>query len=427
MNPTNKNLKVIKLVALGLFITFGIACKKSGSTEETSSENKTTGFIINGLTSSNTAIVKYIPELPADGGTISFAGGKDFNRFWATSIYDHALYMQRPDGSSGFSKMVVNSKGEIVEAGTIPTISNTSTQIMIKDSETGIFQDRANQGVISVFNPKTLQVTSTIDLKAGPVPGNIAHRYQSFYFRGDDIFTVLRGMNGQDFKTVVVHQANIKTGKYVGWTERVGDGYSDIEYYEAFGQQSVDNNGNLYIIDAGNIGGTGLAARVSKIPAGSNTIDANYKFEPAKMLNPNNVFLPCIYKFSTIGNNKAVCVVNGETPQAAIDIVMAAGGVQNLTTAQINDIFNILFSSPTAKWCILDLNAQTVTPIGGMPGVGVFAPSTMFTHQGNVYLPVSTPQETAYYRLNATTGTAVKAFNITGAMLNSMYNISSNN
>lgn len=431
MNAIRKRSKWFGLngLALALLATCAVACSKDNDndTGDGDAEIKSSGFVINGLTSNNTATVKYVAELPADGGTINIADGQDFVRFWATSVYDHAMYIQSPDGTSGFSKMVVNADGKIVEEGVIPTINSTSTQIMIKDSETGIFQDRANQGKISVFNPKTLQVSQTLDLTAGPVPGNIAHRYQSFYFRGDDIFAVVRGLTGQDFPTILVHQANIKTGKYVDWTERVGDGASPIDYYEPFGQQSIDNQGHLYIVDAGNVGGSGLPARVSKIAAGSNKIDASYKFEPAKILNPANIFLPCIYKFATIGNNKAICVVNSETPQEAIAIVQAAGGIQNLTREQINQIFSILATAASAQWCILDLNAQTVTPIGGIPKVGIFVNGSTFTHNGNFYIPAVTTAETAYYRLNVNAGTASKAFTITGATLNSMYNIANNN
>ncbi len=416
------------VLALALLAISVAACKKDNDGGgDGGADIKTSGFVINGLTSNNTATVKYVADLPADGGTIDIADGQDFMRFWATSVYDHALYIQSPDGSSGFSKMVVNAEGSIVEEGVIPTINNTSAQLMVKDSETGIFQDRANQGIISVFDPRTFQVTRTIDLTAGPVPGDIAHRYQSFYFRGDDVFAVVRGLTGQDFPTILVHQGNIKTGEYVGWTERIGDGSSPIDYYEPFGQQSLDDQGNLYIVDAGNVGGTGLPARVSKIPAGSNSIDANYTFEPAKILNPTNVFLPCVYKFAYIGNNKAVCVVNSETPQEAITIVQAAGGIQNLTREQINQIFYILATAASAQWCILDLNAQTVTPITGMPKVGIFVNGTTFTHKGDFYLPTVTTEETAYYRLNIGAGSAVKAFTITGATLNSMYNIANNN
>lgn len=418
------NLAVLLTVAL-----FVAACSKDkdGDTDNGDDDIKTSGFVVNGVTSNNTATVKYVAELPADGGNINIADGQDFIRFWATSVFDHALYIQSPDGTSGFSKMVVNADGRIEEKGVIPTINNTSTQIMIKDSETGIFQDRANQGKISVFDPQTLEVKRTLDLTAGPVPGNIAHRYQSFYFRGDDVFAVVRGLTGQDFPTILVHQANIKTGSYVGWTERVGDGASPIDYYEPFGQQSIDNQGHLYIVDAGNVGGSGLPARVSKIPAGSNSIDPDYKFEPAKILNPANIFLPCIYKFATIGNNKAICVVNSETPQEAIAIVQAAGGIQNLTREQINQIFSILATAASAQWCILDLNAQTVTPITGIPKVGIFVNGTTFKHNNDFYIPAVTTTETAYYRLNISAGSATKAFTITGATLNSMYNIANNN
>ncbi|GAB3416375.1 hypothetical protein [Niabella aquatica] len=428
MKSIAKSLKLSPLnwLAAAFLVTTFFSCDKNDGPDNTTPENKTTGFVMSGTTSSNTALVKYIPELPADGSTITFDGAKDFKSFEPTSVYDNALYMKRPDGASGFSKMVVNANGQVVEAGVIPTIHNGSRLIMIKDSETGLFCDWANHDIISVFNPKTLKVTSTINMAAGPSPGNLANRYESFYFRGDDVFAVSRSTE-KDYNVLLVHQANIKTGTYVGSTQRVGDGSTSLRGIEDFGQRSLDDQGNLYIDDAGNYSGGYLPARVSKIPVGSNTIDANYKFEPAKTLNAANVFLPTINKFTTIGNGKAVSIVNTEIPQAVLDIINTAGGVQNLTSTQIQQVFGILFSSPSAKWCILDLNTQTVTPITGIPQVGIWFGGTVFTHQGNVYLPVSTTQENVYYRLNASAATAVKAFTITGATLNGMFNIANNN
>lgn len=273
------------------------------------------------------------------------AGGTDYTKFWATAVYDHALYVQRPDGSAGFSKIVVNENGQLVEEGNIPTVSNTSYQIAIKDAEIGVFQDRATPKTISIFNPKTLKVTSTINMSGGVVPGNINQRYQRFMFRGDDLFAVVRGEAGELFSTLVVHQANVKTGNFIGATQRGGNGMSTINYFEDFGQNIIDSEGNLYIIDAGNLEAQGIAARVNKIPAGSNTIDASYKFEPAKILNPANQFLPTIYKCVAIGNNKAVAVVNYETPQAAVDIVIGAGGLQNLTATDKPDLYYSLYSN----------------------------------------------------------------------------------
>lgn len=57
----------MNVIGLALLATCAVGCKKNDNDAPATSTNKTTGFVINGLTRSNTAIVKYVEELPADG------------------------------------------------------------------------------------------------------------------------------------------------------------------------------------------------------------------------------------------------------------------------------------------------------------------------------------------------------------------------
>ncbi len=387
--------------------------------------NKSSGFVVVGTTTNETALVKYYEEIPT--GTIDISDGKDFLQFFPTSLYDNALYLARPDESPGFAKMVVNSEGEVVEEGIIPTVEGSSFRIQVKDSETGVFQDRATPNTITVFNPETLEVTGTIDMSAGFVPGDVDQRYQRFVFRGNDIFAPIRGNDGAIFPSFILHQSNLSSEAFVGDTQRDGNGVSPINTLNNFGQNLIDPMGNLYIGDAGNFEGAGIPARINKIPAGSNEIDPGYIFEPATVLDPTNVFLPTFSGFNVLSDGTAFARVNSETPQAAIDIVLAAGGVQNLSPDQIQQIFGILFTAESSLWCALDLEAKTVTPIDGIPAVGIFAGGQMFVHNGEVYLPVTTTTENAYYKWNPSTGATSKAFEVTGADISGVYNIANNN
>ncbi|MEO0528554.1 MAG: hypothetical protein AAFZ89_15080, partial [Bacteroidota bacterium] len=268
----------------------------------------------------------------------------------------------------------------------------------------------------------------TIDMTAGFVPDDIGQRYQRFMFRGDDVFAPVRGnVNGESFTSFIVHQANLATNTFVGDTQRDGNGVSEIVSLNSFGQSLVDEAGNFYVADAGNINGAGIFARLNRINAGSNEIDPTYVFEPVRVLNPANIFLPTFSDFTYISNGRAIARVNAETPQAAIDIVTAAGGVQNLSDEQIQQILGILFTAESAVWCELDVNALTVTPISGIPALGIFAGGTVFSFDGEFYLPVSTETENGYYRYDPTSGAAVKAFEVTGAAVSGVFNIANTN
>lgn len=388
-------------------------------------ENKTTGFVFSGVTSSDSKVVKYFEEMPS--GIVDLSDGKDFTRFNPIVIRDNALFMTRTDGSSGFAKMVVNSEGEVVEEGIIPTIDPESFMMGIKDSETGVFQDRANSNIISIFNPNTLEVTGSINMSAAPVPGDIGQRYEQFIFRGNDIFAPIRGNeNGDFFPSFIVHQANLSTKTFAGHTKREGNGVSPITVFRNTRSNLIDPMGDLYLYDAGSYGGTGVAARINKIPAGSDKIDPDYVFAPATVLNPTNIFLPTYNLFTILENGKAIAIVNQTTPQAAVDIVIAAGGLGNLSNENLAEITSILFSSESAVWCEIDLVAKTVTPIAGIPPVGVFSARAFFEHNGNMYLPAPTTLEKAYYKWNPTTGIASKAFVVTGVDFGEVYNIERN-
>jgi hypothetical protein len=385
-----------------------------------------TGFVVVGTTASQTALVKYFEDLPS--GTIDISDGIDFPQFFPTSLFDNAMFLPRPDDQAGFSKYVVDASGALVEEGVIPTIDPGSFRIAVKDSQTGVFQDRANSDIISVFNPETLEVTGTIDMTAAFVPMDIGQRYQRFYFRGDDVFAPVRGnVNGEAFTSFILHQGNLMSNSFVGDTQRDGNGFSQIISFNDFGQQVIDGAGNLYIPDAGAQDGTGLAARVNRINAGTNEIDPTYVFEPAVIVNPANVFLPAFVDFKMFSDTKAIARVNAETPQEVIDIIVAAGGVQNLTGEQIQQILGILFTAESARWSVLDVVDQSVTIIDGIPAVGAISGGGVFFHDGDVFVSVATQTENGYYRYDPDSGSASKAFEVTGADIAGVFNLANNN
>ena len=380
---------------------------------------KTSGFVIVGITASETALVKYVEELPSE--SIDLSDGVDFPQFVPNSLYDHAMFLARPGQSTtGFSKYVVNENGELVEAGVLPTTSSESFRIAVRDDETGVFHDLATPDEIRVFNPTTLEITGSIDMTAGFVPGDINQSYQRFMFRGDDVFSPIRGNGGREsFSSFIVHQANLSTNTFVGDTQREGDGQSTILHLYAFGQNVVDESGNLYVTDAGTFQGTGIFARINKIPAGSNEIDESYVFEPVRVLNPANILLPTFTGLRYIGNNKAVALVNATTPVEVLEYINSRPDPQNLSPEERDQVFLILTGAASAVWCELDLEAITVTPIPNIPSLGIFDSGSVFTHDGEVYLPVvneNTP-ENAYYKYNPGTGASEKAFDVNGATI----------
>ncbi|MEM9981924.1 MAG: hypothetical protein AAF734_05470 [Bacteroidota bacterium] len=390
---------------------------------------RTTGFVIVGVTESGSSLVKYVEALPTT--SIDLSDGIDFANFIPNSVYEGALFLARPDNAAGFAKYVVNANGELEERGIIPVTDASSFRIDVRDAEVGVLHDRATPNQITVFNPTTFQVTNTIDMSEGFVPGEVNQRYQRFIFRGDDVFMPIRGNTDTQggFSSFVLHQANLRTNTFVGDTQRDGNGISVITTTNNFGQNLLDDQGDLYINDSGSNDGAGIAGRVNKIPAGSNEIDESYVFEPSVQLNPDNNYLPAFNTFSLVGGSKAIAKVNTATPQEAIDIVEAAGGTINLSPEQRSQVFAILAREETASWCELDLDARTATSLTGVPAVGIFGFASTFKVSNEVYMYVyrETSGENAFYRWNPTTGEVSKAFDVIGAEIQGIYNLSNNN
>ncbi|MEM1321129.1 MAG: TonB-dependent receptor [Bacteroidota bacterium] len=171
---------------------------------------------------------------------------------------------------------------------------------------------------------------------------------------------------GDLFSGFYLHQGNVSTQSYIGSTGVDAPFSGGVLTVNNFGQNLVDEAGNLYIQDGGAIG-TATFSRIYKIPAGSNEIDPNYVFEPVKTVDAGNIFYPT-------------------------------------------------------------MNGLTVTRIDGVPAVGAITVSSSFEHEGEIYFAVATTGEQAFYKYtpgNPSSGT--KAFTVTGADLSGGFNLSNNN
>lgn len=427
MTVYNNKISITLFLLASSLLLFTSACDEDDS-DETVSGKRTSGFVLVGETASDTYLAKYIEELPTT--SVDLSDGTDFSFFIPNSISDNAIFLPNTDRSSGFLKYIVNAEGELVEEGFIPTISPDPSRIDVRDGQLGVFQDPATPDQITIFNPTSFEIESTIDMSKGFVPGDADPFYFRFYFKENQVYCVV-GDAGQDwYRSLFLHRANLATRTFEGDTRREGNGLGAITYLPTLGRDFTDAEGNLYVIDAGNFEGAGIPGRINKIPVGSNEIDPDYIFEPSVVINPENNFLPVFNELFILrdGSGRAIARVNTETPEEARSIVVAAGGVSNLSPDQLQNVRNILFASRSARWCELDLNTRSVTPIEGIPSIGPFFKRNVFEHEGQIYVPVVTnAPENAYYRYDPSTGVSEKAFDVLGADIQGIYKLEDDN
>ncbi|MEO1023769.1 MAG: hypothetical protein AAFW89_14595, partial [Bacteroidota bacterium] len=189
MNFIKPSSRILIPVLLFSFALGFSACDNNNDSDEELIV-QTEGFVIIGITESGSRLVKYVEEVPS--GTFDLSDGQDFPIFFPQAVFDHAMFTQRPDQTRGFSRYVVNQNGQLVENGVLNVFGDNSFAIEIRDTELGAFHDRSTSDVVTLFNPTTMDITGTIDMSAGPVPGDVNQRYNSFLFRGDDLFMTIR-------------------------------------------------------------------------------------------------------------------------------------------------------------------------------------------------------------------------------------------
>ncbi|MEM9299368.1 MAG: hypothetical protein AAGA64_13385 [Bacteroidota bacterium] len=428
--------RVLSVLSIVLIVTLLTSCSDDDD-ENPFAGIRTEGFVLYGTTSTG-AIAKYFETIPT--GSVDLSDGTDFLEFFPTSLYDHAMYMQRTDGDPGFTKVVVNTNNEFQEQGIIPTNDPTgviSFRIAVRDENTGVYQDRSRSDIITVFDPATLETTAEIDMSAAPqIIDGIDSRFQRFVFRDDEVYMDIRGnINGETYSGYYLQTANLTTATYTSSTGVDAPASGGILTVNNFGQGLVDTNGDLYMADGGAIG-TGTFARVYKVPAGSNQIDETYQFSPPFQLAPTNLLYPTMNSFKLVAPGKAIAKVNSFVPQSVIDIIFSYPGTTqdeifaNFLQDQdaVDQVFALLFTAESAAWCELDLIAQTTTVIGGAPPLGANSTGgVIFEHNGEIYFPIATVSEQAFYKYTPGSTTATKAFDVTGVGITGGLNLANNN
>lgn len=381
----------------------------------------TTGYIVTGILEDNSVLAQYFEELPS--GTIDLTQGQAFQEFFPYDVYDGAVYVQRSVGN-GFSKMAVNGNGEIVEDGTIPTTGENAFVLRIRDSDTGIFIDPNDRTQVKIFDPITLQEIGNIDLSAAPIFSNTEAATTSAVFRDDDVFIVIAQGTGPLLDNYTMVRGSITSGtlgNQVNSTTGQTFSFNPIN-------RLVDEQGDLFIHHTGNLSPApfgGNTGGVLKIPAGSNEFEPKYDF---RVTADPTLILQSMRAFQYYQNGIAYAHIGLETPQAVVDILISVGGnIQNLTQEQIDQILALLNISENGGWVELDLNGQTIRELPGIPRLNPFATTNAYFIDNIPYFPIVNTTENAVYKYDPVTDQSEKVFDVTGASVSTIIDLSANN
>ncbi|MEM9361872.1 MAG: hypothetical protein AAGA43_04505 [Bacteroidota bacterium] len=370
------------------------------------------GFIVIAATPNNDIIAKYFSEMPSGTADLT-TGAQVFEDFQPEDVLDGYLYTTgSTDGNGGIGRARVNGNGQIVDDGNIVAVGS-NRRVLIVDATTGIYTTQASPAQVGIFNPLTMQQDGLIDMSDEGLPG--PQRMRGFVIRGDEIFTHIVSLtrNQVPFTSFYVQSANYRTGQFTGTTEFPGRPL--VNWPNAPFSNSVDEDGNVYMLASGNIPSGSTQGTLHKIPAGSNEFDQTYVFNPALQVNPGNFILPNTFFFHYLGNDIGVALSITSVPQAVQDLLQSVGGdPRNLSEDQLLLALALFNQEDTGNWVRINVETQETERIAGIPGQGGLSPALSVVIDGEVYLSISTGSENAFYRYNPTTNTVEKAFDVVG-------------
>ncbi|MEL6562261.1 MAG: hypothetical protein AAFQ94_29080, partial [Bacteroidota bacterium] len=325
--------------------------------------------------------------------------------------------------------MGVDGNGVVVEDGVIPTTGELPFTLRIRDSNTGIFVDPNDLTQVRVFNPQSLAITGNIDLSGAQIftdRADLGLGVSSAVIRGDDVFISYAQGDGPLLDNFTLVRGSISSGTFGNQlNSTTGPTFTFNPLHRL-----TDEQGNLYIHHTGNLtpalfgGNTG---GVLRIPAGSNEFDASYDFRVAF---DQSLLLQSFRAFSYYQNGIAYGHIGIETPQEVVNILISVGGdPSNLSPAQIDEILGLLNTSSNAAWVELDLNAQSVRLLPDLPRLNPFAATNAYWIDNVPYFPIVNPGEgiNAVYRYDPETDASTKVFDVTGATVTAIVDLSSNN
>ncbi|MEM9389149.1 MAG: hypothetical protein AAGA02_01675 [Bacteroidota bacterium] len=402
-----KNFKTI--VVFILWISFGpifISCDSDDDGNEPELQGLNSGFLIISQTASN-RFVRYTPELPT--GTFDVSAGESFEQFTFRDQLEGSLFINSISSTFGVEKLIVNEAEEIESVGNIATLGD-AFPARVENENTGYFNDRNNLEEMTIFNPGTMQVTGGIDLSdADFIEGADFQNYGGITIRGNDMFFPYRArVNDQlIFDSLIYFVVDQSTNTYQKTIYLPGHINPRV-----FNDPVVDEQGNIYHLTSGDQSFPNLIKpSIVKIPAGSTDFDASYQFRPIDAL-PGGSQLPIqlFDRFTYGANGIGYALGSVEVPASVVQIISDAGGIQNLNQEQINTVLALLASEPSSAWLRIDLEAQTVSIIDGIPLTSPFTNARTII-DGDLYF--GTTGENNVYRYDPDTQTTTEVFSLT--------------
>jgi hypothetical protein len=186
----------------------------------------------------------------------------------------------------------------------------------------------------------------------------------------------------------------------------------------------IDESGNIYFLTQGSYGLDGKVGptapisskpQIIKIPAGTTDFDATYRFNPVTALGfPTLIVQIAVGGIYDKNGIMYACVTAGEYPARVTELIgkYATG---KATTAEINELYQLVIYGANYKWVKIDLNAKTVITLADMPFTAGFSYPNSYKYSDKFYFQMGNDTQgiNGFYEFNPTTNTAKSLYNVT--------------
>lgn len=408
---------------------------KQGDEQTKTEDNlyKTEGYVLASITQSgatNSYYAGYSKDLPS--GEIDLTQFNAYAGYYPKTTYKNFIF-GGPLNSTEYEigKYAIDNKtGKIVYAGKIITDKYIANVKILSDN-VGVYTLRDDQ-TLYVFNPETMQLTSSIELPNAKTFENAdksqLNSYYSIIYRKQDnkIFLPLLTNDQKtgpfyDAEGVYLEVIDMNTKTWVKTAS-----YANATYATTRGAEHsvVDEQGNIYITCQGQYSLDGKAGptapqssrpQILKIPAGSNDFDSDYSFNPVDYLGYNSLVAQFVTGTVYGKNGTAYAAISAKPDDPRILELLGKLGAGTITEAEYQELRNLVINGPNCRWAKLDLNAKTATVINDIPFTAGFSFPFGYSYDGKMYFQVYNKDQNlnGFYEYDATTNKAKSIYNIT--------------
>ena len=373
-------------------------------------EYATSGNIFSSAVIVNGTLDSYYVGYEEEGETLTdldITAYSNVSNFFVRAAYKNYIFNRDVNGTStSLHRYQVNKATGILDSTGSIQLTQEVNDVEIINDEVGLFTTSIDR-VLYVFNPTTMELTTSIDLSQGKIfEENDDNFYNTIIYRAQDNKVFLPLYTDEDDTISFYDGGNSVWVEVVdldsnSWEKTIEKTNAQYAITRGSGNYIVDETGNVYVTCQGSYGldavlptdANEVYARpqILKIPSGTTEFDQEYSFNPVSTYDPTLAFKFAQTLSGTIyaANGIAYVTITTEADSDRFTELLGLFAQGLATDAEQAEFFNLVTNDATSRWAKLDLVNQTVEVIADMPlTAGFNYPMSFKGSDDSLYLSV---------------------------------------